>query len=140
MNTIERLIQIDHEEGSHLAALNALRVERQVIMAKQFELPGPELLFDRNLQSICWNTGSIRLGEKAWKFVKTLWDGSKKRCVAIERLERKVWDDKFVKRHTMVVFVIRLRETLKKAGFPYKIITVKNFSTHEISGFRMKVT
>ena len=129
-----RLIEIGDQ-------IDALRQEQNRIF--QSLLPGgePELFFDDHRRRIYWNGGSIKLGKKAYLFVKTIWCGRERQAEFAE-LEETVWalcpkTKMFVARRTVSTLVQHTQKNLSEVNFPYKIEAVKNFSSRELEGFRL---
>ena len=100
-----------------------------------------ELSFDDHRRRIYWSGGSVKLGKKSYLFIKTLWLGECHQAELAE-LEENVWAQHietkaFVARHTVSMLVRHTQKNLTEANFPYKIETVKNFSSQELEGFRL---
>ncbi|MDR1383103.1 MAG: hypothetical protein LBJ67_04540 [Planctomycetaceae bacterium] len=115
--------EIDH----HVQRLVILLAEEDEIIrqtlpeSKHAEIP---LQFDDAKRTISWLGGSVRLAQKQYLLVKTLWQ-SKGRRANIEKIERHVWQHKgtkkelFKKRQTISICVLRSQKSLQNAHFPY---------------------
>lgn len=132
------------EEATEILRRN--REERERIESSLFRLPGPELSFDDLRRGIVWHDRTIRLGQKSYLFVKTLWQGGDRHRAKIERIESvvfKVGDGHrkmFLSVNTLRSFVNRLCMELKKQSFPYEIRNIKEKKTQEIRGYFLKCT
>ncbi|MDR1270138.1 MAG: hypothetical protein LBK82_11495 [Planctomycetaceae bacterium] len=139
-----RLFEIRNKIDNLLHQVNLLRAEEWSII--QLSIPKTELCeepldFNDTDRVIRWKYGTIRVGPKMYRLVKTLWDGKRHRAT-IEKIEQTVWNvgapkNLFVDRHTIFTLICRTQKELEKNKFPYEIITGKNFSTQEIKGFRL---
>ena len=133
-----RLVEIQTELDSLMRRMQELHTEQAAIIAGLCDLPGPALEFDEPERTIRWQAGSVKLGPKAFRFVRTIWE-SKNHRATCEKIERCTWGKRqFVASNTVSGLVRDVRKVLKKAGFPYKIVPVKNFLTLEIKGFTLK--
>jgi hypothetical protein len=75
--------------------------------------------------------------------IKTLWT-SEEHEVTIDEIEEQVWSDitkqektVFIEKHTIFTLIRRAQNKLKKCMFPYKIISLKKFSTRENVGYKL---
>jgi len=120
-----------YERRDQLAA--DLATLDQMIKAEAMRLAGIEeerekrtgrkrLTFDPDGKTIRWNGGSVRLGEKPCKFVRTLFE---KRRVLFTSMATVVWGNSLIPSETIRVTVCNLRKALVKANFPYEIITIE---------------
>ncbi|MDR3109362.1 MAG: hypothetical protein LBU65_06710 [Planctomycetaceae bacterium] len=157
-----RFFEIENEIDTHLQAIFALQTEKQTLIQSSFFGKENEvsLSFDDNVRTIRWNCGSVRLSPKPYLFIKILWNAPQHRA-KIETIEQKVWKrkkgdkkevtiktkigikkvtikSKFVPKGTLFSLVCRLQKALKNSRFPYKILSLKNFSTQETRGFALK--
>lgn len=101
----------------------------------------PELSFDDHRRRIYWPGGSVKLGKKSYRFVKTIWLGEDHRAEFVE-LEEAVWlrepkTKTFVTRRTVSTLAQYAEKNLTEANFPYRIEVVKNFFSREIEGFSL---
>jgi DNA-binding response OmpR family regulator len=99
------------------------------------------LLFDDKTKTIQWNEKSVQLTDKQYLLIKTIWT-SDKHTAMLEEVDEKVWqsgDEKkpFTDRHTVLTLKNRAQNKLENCAFPYKIITLTNFSTRGISGYKL---
>ncbi|MDR3196966.1 MAG: hypothetical protein LBU34_03765 [Planctomycetaceae bacterium] len=143
-----RLFEIQNKIDNLLHEVNLLRAEEwsivQLLIPEKDRYEEP-LEFNDTKRMIRWKYGTIRVGPKMYRLIKTLWKGKRHRAT-IEKIERTVWNvgnqkrcrkDLFVDRHTIFTLICRTQKELKKNGFPYEVVTGKNFSTQEIKGFRL---
>jgi hypothetical protein len=79
------------------------------------------LMFDKVKRTICWaGGGKIRLGQKAFKFVRLLYHAKNKRATS-SHIAKCVWGDATEPQHNINVLFYRLEKDLAKANFPYEI-------------------
>lgn len=121
--------------------IDALRREQEQIIRSLLPESEPELFFDDMRRRIYWGGGSVKLGKKAYFFIKTVWLGENHRADFAE-LEENVWTqhvetEMFVARRTVSMLVQYTQKNLTEANFPYRIETLKNFSNQELEGFRL---
>ncbi len=131
-----RLLEIRRELEVHHHAIETLRTEEGRLLAAVMRLPGPELRFDADGKTVRWQTASVRVSKKAWRFLETLWKSPKRRA-RTNRLGRYVWNDELVRDNNISVFVTRLNETLRNAGCPYEIKSIRDRRTGRRIGFRL---
>jgi len=129
-----RLIEIGDQ-------IDALRREQNRIFQSLLPEGEPELFFDDHRRRIYWDSGSVKLGKKAYLFIKTIWFG-KERQAEFAELEETVWapcpkTKMFVARRTVSTLVHHTQKNLSEVDFPYKIEALKNFSSRELEGFRL---
>ena len=129
-----RLLEISQE-------IATLRDEQEKILQSLLPNTMPELLFDDLRRRIHWGGGSVKLGKKSYIFVKTVWSGEDHRAEFAD-LEENVWMQNtekkmFVDRSTVTMLVRHTQKNLTEANFPYKIESIKNFSSQELEGFRL---
>jgi hypothetical protein len=158
-----RFFEIENEINTRLREIIALQTEKQTLI--QSSLPDEEneqpLSFNDTTRTICWSGGSVRLTPKPYLFIKILWNTPRHRA-KIETIEQKVWKrnknennkevtvktkigikkvtikSKFVPKGTIFSLVCRLKKALETCRFPYKILSLKKFSTQETKGFALK--
>jgi hypothetical protein len=121
--------------------IDVLRREQEQIVQSLLPDEEPELFFDDHLRRIYWGCGSVKLGKKAFLFIKTIWLGENHRAEFAE-LEESVWTqhletEMFVSRRTVTMLVRHTQKNLTEAHFPYRIEALKNFSNRELEGFRL---
>ena len=78
------------------------------------------LMFDKVKRTIFWAGGKIKLGEKAFKFVRLLYHAKNKRATS-SHIAKCVWGNAMEPQHNINVLFYRLEENLAKANFPYEI-------------------
>ena len=131
--TIAEMYERRDQLAADLATLD------QMIKAEAIRLAGKEearekrtgrkqLTFDPDGKTIRWNGGSVRLGGKPCKFVKTLYE---KRKVRFTSMATVVWGESLTPPETIRVTVCNIRKALAKANFPYEVITVES-KKHEV--------
>ncbi|GHT24538.1 hypothetical protein FACS189419_09520 [Planctomycetales bacterium] len=102
----------------------------------------PELFFDEQNRTVRWNGGAVKLCRKQFSFIQALWNGAK-HSEQLDVLEEYVWQDRhtnkqpFVRRHTIFALAARTRKNVNNVNFPYKIESIKNFSTLELQGYQL---
>jgi DNA-binding response OmpR family regulator len=102
----------------------------------------PELFFDEQNRTVRWNGGAVKLCRKQFAFIQALWNGTK-HSEQLDVLEEYVWQDRhtkkqpFVRRHAIFALVSRTRKNVSNVNFPYKIESIKNFSTLELQGYQL---
>ena len=129
-----RLLEISRQ-------IESLRCEQERLLQSLFPNTEPELSFDDNRRRIGWRSGSVKLGKKSYRFVKTIWLGENHQ-VEFAELEENVWGQQlkkkmFVPLSTVAMLVRHTQKNLTEAHFPYKIEPIKNFSSRELVGFRL---
>jgi DNA-binding response OmpR family regulator len=120
---LTQLDAIELAEGELRTKRVMLHAELQEILETGKHLKRKLLSFEPDGRTIRWNGGSVRLGEKPCKFVKTLYE---KRRMHINRIAKVVWGGSLTPSGTIRTTVCNLRKELANAGFPYEIITVTN--------------
>ncbi|MDR1491938.1 MAG: hypothetical protein LBT05_04360 [Planctomycetaceae bacterium] len=107
----------------------------------------PELFFDESKRIIQWTGGIVKISRKRFLFLKTLWNAKKyneDKIATIAELEEQVWDDvgdspqnMFIAKNRLFGLLFHLQNFISSVNFPYKIESVKNFSTGELLGYRL---
>ena len=87
------------------------------------EIPPITLAFDDAERLIRWAGGEVRLGKKAYLFVKTLYQANGQK-LPVSIADAKVWGKSGVSRGAVRTRDWRIRRTLRKAIFPYRIVSV----------------
>jgi len=133
-NRLYRILEINRQ-------IDNLRQEQERIVQSLLPDVEPELFFDDLRRRIYWGGGSVKLGKKAYMFIKTIWFGENHRAEFAE-LEENVWTqhvetEMFVARRTVSMLVRHTQNNLTEANFPYKIEALKNFSNQELEGYRL---
>jgi DNA-binding response OmpR family regulator len=137
-----RVTEIDNEIEFHLQAIFNLQTEKQKFLSQtqQTAILKVQLIFNDNERIIKWNSSYIKVGQKTYSLIKLLWETSNNKAT-IDKIEKHVWNvDKkrlFVKSHTIFSLIRRAQKLLKSRFFPYKILTIKRRSTHEIKGYKL---
>ena len=129
-----RLLEISRQ-------IESLRSEQDRLLQSLLPSAEPELIFDDNRCRIGWQSGSVKLGKKSYRFVKTIWLGENHQ-VEFSEVEENVWGKQlekkmFVPLSTVAMLVRHTQKNLTEAHFPYKIESIKNFSSRELEGFRL---
>jgi DNA-binding response OmpR family regulator len=141
------LLELHQQSEEHLQRFLELRAkERETVrqmLAKTTE-PEPALFFDDELRTIRWMTGIVKLSQNQYRFIKLLWS-NKNRTADIDDIETAVWQHvntpnrPFINKHSILMLIDRSRKAVRNAGFPYEIESIKNFSTRELTAFRLVV-
>ena len=131
---LNRLLEISSQ-------IESLRYEQERLLQSLLPSAEPELFFDDNRHRIGWRSGSVKLGKKSYRFVKTIWLGENHQ-VEFSELEENIWGQQlkkkmFVPLSTVAMLVRHTQKNLTEAHFPYKIEPIKNFSSRELEGFRL---
>lgn len=137
-----RVFEIENEIDVHLQAIFNLQTEkRQLLKITKPISTEINLVFDDSERTVQWNEGCIKMGRKTFCLVKLLWKKNKHRAT-IAQIEKQVWNvgkkkKFFVKTHTIFSLIRRAQKLLENRHFPYKILTIKTRSTHEIKGYKL---
>jgi DNA-binding response OmpR family regulator len=126
--------------GYHLQQIVILRSKENVTVLQ----PSPEsddaeipLQFNDANRTILWYGGKIRLSEKRYLFVKTLWTQPNHEA-EIETIAETVWQtDDFVPQNTIRVTVSRTNNFFETKQFPYRIYAVKTADGQCNNGYRL---
>jgi DNA-binding response OmpR family regulator len=139
-----RLSEIWIDIDTHQQAILALQAEERAIILTPptddtDEVP---LYFDDAARRIRWSGGMLTLSKKQFSLIKTIWNSSEW-TGTLDEIESALWrtvgteEEPFIGKNTLFVLVSRLRNKVSESDFPYKIESVKNFSTGELQGYRL---
>jgi len=96
-----------------------LREQLQTLIYKGESAP-MSLVFDKDLRTLRWEGGSVKLGAKPFKIVRVLYHAPNRRA-KIQSLAERVWGLPCKHHSTIKSTISRLNATLKKANCPYKV-------------------
>ena len=109
-----RLLEISRQ-------METLRSEQERLLQSFLPDAEPELFFDDHKGRIRWPGGSVKLGKKSYRFVKTTWLGENHQ-VEFSELEESVWkkrlkEEIFVPLQTVAMLVRHTQKNLIEANF-----------------------
>jgi hypothetical protein len=88
------------------------------------ELAPISLVFDKDVRTLRWDGGSVKLGTKPFKIVRVLYHAPHRRAKLMSLAER-VWGISSKPHSTVKSTISRLNAELKKAKCPYKVGSIK---------------
>jgi len=94
---------------------------RKRTRVKKPVVPG-ELTFHRNGYTVVWEDDSMRLCPTTFRLVRQFWEASN-RFLSKEDIRQDVVEDDDASETVLRVLISNARKELRKAGFPYEIVT-----------------